>query len=1016
MPTLLEKPTSSPAQLPTQVLQSRHRWERWRGVLIAGLTGLVITLAGVAFFHDEGLKVLAAIWLGGLILTAVAAAVAWKLAPTSLTDTAQGIDRNLAAKNRLEAMASLQGSATPLATAQREETADYLRQQPMARPVRILPWLVGGVIALALAHFILAAIWAIPALFRPSTPVPPPAPKDPPRATIIWKSPAPEIKANPVEEVPTVAIAESTSGLKNITLEISINGAPKKSQPIPAQPYEKAGKNTIKVSLYMDELGVEPFDMVSYYLRGQRITDQKVPDTASAIQFIQVRPFRDDVGVSNMPIPPGDAKDLDLIIKLKLAQLKAMKENFILAHTDLAVTDPVRMKENDRVGKNQGELAGKTDEVIQFFTEAGAPANIIDLLRQAQPLMTEASKNILANKNAEALPPQGKALDLIIQIEKFIEKKLNLKPPPGQSPPPPPDPFKDKQQFELKDRAKGAAGQLETLAKKQTDLAKDVEKPADSQSSSPSGDSPANGKPDAQDQSGSQDKPKDQGSQSNPSPGADASQGQGNSPQAPGAHPDNSGNPAPSPTPQSVDPFTPGADKGTLAERQARILQGVETLLSTNDVLPPTVGQALQDAKKHATESVHQLDQANANAAREPAAAAAQDLQRAVKELNKAGEAATKAAMAQAQQKLNDAAQELNDIAKNNPPGSNPDGISDVAAKVQDAQKQAGDAAAQQQDAGSAVGAKRLADLANQINNQNIPKDLANIPKKGLDVNQAGILVDKLHSLANQAAHGMNGEKPTAQEIAQMISSLEASRANLARLSEKAGGGGSHPPTPDQHGPGQNPQTGKDSGQGQQPGKDQGQNPGQGQGQQPGKDQGADQGQGQGQQPGKEPGQGQGEAPGDQPGGTAPGGTMPGGNAPGGSGDSGAAGGLTTTDNKAFRETLANVQDQVQQVSTLVPPAEAQDIQAKLNELQNHNGQKVPPANMVHAYRIIAPPLEKLIRDLTLMVGQAQREDLLRQPDLDEAPPSYRPAVSDYFENMSKDYHPESTGEDARKP
>jgi len=143
---------------------------------------------------------------------------------------------------------------------------------------------------------------------------------------------------------------------------------------------------------------------------------------------------------------------------------------------------------------------------------------------------------------------------------------------------------------------------------------------------------------------------------------------------------------------------------------------------------------------------------------------------------------------------------------------------------------------------------------------------------------------------------------------------------------------------------------------------------------------------------------------------------MPGGNAPGGSGDSGAAGGLTTTDNKAFRETLANVQDQVQQVSTLVPPAEAQDIQAKLNELQNHNGQKVPPANMVHAYRIIAPPLEKLIRDLTLMVGQAQREDLLRQPDLDEAPPSYRPAVSDYFENMSKDYHPESTGEDARKP
>ena len=209
------------------------------------------------------------------------------------------MDRNLTAKNRLEAMAALHGSASPLAQAQREETADYLRQEPRARPVRALPWLIGGVIALALVHFRPAGRLDRSCLadIRPAAPVPPPPPKQLPQASIVWKSPEAETKANPIEEVPTEAVAQSTSGLKNLTLEISVNGTPKKSQPIPPGPYDKPGKNTIKVSLYMDELGVQPFDVVSYYLRGQRITDQKVPDTTSAIQFVQVRPFRDDVGV-----------------------------------------------------------------------------------------------------------------------------------------------------------------------------------------------------------------------------------------------------------------------------------------------------------------------------------------------------------------------------------------------------------------------------------------------------------------------------------------------------------------------------------------------------------------------------------------------------------------------------------------------------------------------------------------------------------------------------------------------
>ncbi len=60
--------------------------------------------------------------------------VGWRFAPSSLLDTAQQMDRHLTAKNRLEATATLHGSTSLLAQAQREETAAYLSRQPRWRP------------------------------------------------------------------------------------------------------------------------------------------------------------------------------------------------------------------------------------------------------------------------------------------------------------------------------------------------------------------------------------------------------------------------------------------------------------------------------------------------------------------------------------------------------------------------------------------------------------------------------------------------------------------------------------------------------------------------------------------------------------------------------------------------------------------------------------------------------------------------------------------------------------------
>src|SRR5437899_2795702 len=53
-----------------------------------------------------------------------------------------------------------------------------------------------------------------------------------PKAAIKWKTPEAETKAAPIEEVPLEAVADSTSGLRDLALEVEVNGDPRPSIPI----------------------------------------------------------------------------------------------------------------------------------------------------------------------------------------------------------------------------------------------------------------------------------------------------------------------------------------------------------------------------------------------------------------------------------------------------------------------------------------------------------------------------------------------------------------------------------------------------------------------------------------------------------------------------------------------------------------------------------------------------------------------------------------------------------------
>ena len=462
-----------------RLLRDHALWLRMAWPLGLAAAGLAVTLAAIIWKNPSLGKMqnwgtLPAFWIAGIALTGLASLTIWWIRHRNLAYSARHLDRRLAAKNRLETATEHEADPSPLALAQREETAAFLRQVPTARPRRTALLLLFSLAALLLlTHVVFVTLWWRPWIASAGTGQ---SEKDKtPTANLQWKSPVAETQASSVEEVPLKATAVSSSGLRDLALEIAVNGTPRLTLPLDPGELGKAGNHAIETSLYLDQLEVKPYDMVSYYLRAQRIDGRKLPITTSPIQFVQIKPFRDDV----QEVPGGKGNpSLALVKALKVAQLRLLKENFILAHADIDHAKPSWKNENDRVGREQGVLVQKTRETIDKLIAGGEPAEIINLLGQAQPEMTAASEKIQATENTSALTNQGKSLGFITEVEKFYIKQVAKNGSAKDGPPDVKDPFERNKELELKQRFKTQAGELEVLAAEQGRLAGDLTSPS----------------------------------------------------------------------------------------------------------------------------------------------------------------------------------------------------------------------------------------------------------------------------------------------------------------------------------------------------------------------------------------------------------------------------------------------------------------------------------------------------------------------------------------------------------
>ena len=328
------------------LLRRHHRRALWLGALWVAVAGLTLDLVWARLGVDANLRLLA------LALATVGAVSARICQRRSHRATARELDAQIASRNRLEAVAELEGRDDPLAAAVRGETDAFLKPRP---PPRSYAWFAGLALLAALVVFTLAGFnpwnFGLPAapslaaapLPKPAPiPVPPTAkpPVPPPPATLRWLSPESDITATPKEDVPLAAQAESTAGLHKLVLHFTLNCDPRPDLPLPyAVP---SGAQTVPLSLTLDGLDAQPYDLVTYHLSAERVranaptSDPAWPAIFSPLQFVEIRPSHDDPVPAAPPggdgASDGPGQLLELVRQLKLAQLETVRTTFNLDH------------------------------------------------------------------------------------------------------------------------------------------------------------------------------------------------------------------------------------------------------------------------------------------------------------------------------------------------------------------------------------------------------------------------------------------------------------------------------------------------------------------------------------------------------------------------------------------------------------------------------------------------------------------------------------------------------------
>jgi predicted DNA-binding ribbon-helix-helix protein len=237
--------------------------------------------------------------------------------------------------------------------------------------------------------------------------------------------PGQDLKVTKVDAVALQIEAATSQPIKEVAWATGINGDKESVRALPPPAERKYA--VYQPVLYMDELGLSDWDVVTYYAKANT---EKNEAYASDIYFLEVRPFREEI--LKLQGKNGSSQCYNLMKEITgLIQ----RQQLIIRQTHKylqSVPDQPHLAEQDRTKLSEAER-DLNDAVKHLYAkittemENKPVGEVLDHLAKAESWMTSATTNLL-NEVSTGLSQEQSALKELVASRKSFQKTITENP------------------------------------------------------------------------------------------------------------------------------------------------------------------------------------------------------------------------------------------------------------------------------------------------------------------------------------------------------------------------------------------------------------------------------------------------------------------------------------------------------------------------------------------------------------------------------------------------------------
>ncbi|HEX2492057.1 MAG TPA: DUF4175 family protein, partial [Blastocatellia bacterium] len=230
--------------------------------------------------------------------------------------------------------------------------------------------------------------------------------------TVTFEKPGRDARATSVEEVFTQAKAEDDYGVLSLDLYFAVNGGEEKKVDLQKLKGESAREMTGAHTFFLEEFGLQPGDLISYYAKAR----DAHKETTSDIYFIEVKPFEKEFRQSQQGgmEGQGDGQQEGLTKRQKeiiAATFRVNRDeatysekekednyNTISLAQEKVREDAIGLTE--RIKRRMGDGLGQNQDFVK----------LVEHVTQASKEMEPAIKDLKSRKAKDAMAPEQRAL------------------------------------------------------------------------------------------------------------------------------------------------------------------------------------------------------------------------------------------------------------------------------------------------------------------------------------------------------------------------------------------------------------------------------------------------------------------------------------------------------------------------------------------------------------------------------------------------------------------------------